>query len=271
VLFVVLAFYQGDWLGVLSSLVLAIVAAVCALAAYAHEGLANEVTEMARQNERYAEKNDRLASQIKELGKVEDRMKELQSSMGMNIDDLKNKLGTLHKLTATSQLTTILRAFTSADTELGGEEAGSRTLTGEEVEEFFDTAGAIFKQAAPDFDCDKLISEVKDHNAAMGLPMMHLLVNAVIAGSDDKIGKCTAMLSLVMFALDPIEFLESTLDSTFTSLKNHGYTRLGVKLLLEKRAEPFDGESIPCKELLDISKEIMLGDKPRGKRPLLKA
>lgn len=271
VLFVLLAIHQGDVLGVLSSLVLAVVAAVCALAAYAHEGLANEVTEMARQNDRYAEKNVRLAKQIDELAAVEARFKTFQESMGLSVEDLKKKLGALHKLTATSQLTAILKAFVSADSECGNRD---RALQREELEDFFDTAKPIFTQAAPDFDFAKLVSEALDkgpHGNYRQLDMnaLHVLVNAVISGSDDKVGKCTAMLNLVLFSFDPCEHIETCLDTMTTCLKSHGYTRIGLKAMLETRAEPWEGSQIPAEAIMDVSKEIMLCDKDRKGRPLI--
>jgi len=249
-------------------LILAIVAVVCALASYAHEGLANEVTEMARQNESYAKKNELLASQVTELGHIDSQFAQLQSSMGMSVDELESKLRTLHRITATSQLTAIFRAFTSIHCDCTGD---GRKVQQREIHDFFDSVEPILRQAAPHFHFDEMVAEAEQQHESMGLPMMQLLVNAVIASSEQDGHQCCALLNLIMLALDPAEHLETTLDSAFVCLKQQGYTRDGLKAYFYEKWEASAEDSIECVRLLELSREIMLGSKPRGNRPLLQA
>lgn len=251
--------YQGDWPGLASALVLVAGGVLSALAAYSHEGLADQVTAMGRENTRFANSNRKLADQVAELGHVEERLAEAESSMEGGVEELKGTLKQLHQLTAASQLGAILRAFTDADSVMGDR---NRKLRGDEVDEFFDSATPILEQAAPDFDFDVLQSEAK--TGGLDLNSINLLVNAVIAGGSDMPEKSAAELNLLNFSFQPEARLEECQQSLYDVLKS-SYSKEAIKALLEARMDECEGETIPCEDLLDISREVMLSGNKRGR------
>lgn len=258
--------YQGDWFGFVGAVVLIAGGVLSALAAYSHEGLADQVTEMSRENTRFASSNRKLAEQVAELGHVEERLAEAESSMEGGMEELKGTLKELHQLTAASQLGAILRAFTDADSVMGDR---NQKLHGDEVDEFFDSATPILEQAAPDFDFDVLQREAK--TAGLDLNSINLLVNAVIAGSSDMPEKSAAELNLLNFSFQPEDRLEECQQSLYDVLKSV-YSKDDVKALLESRMDEYEGEAIPCADLLDISREVMLSGQKQGrKRAVLRA
>lgn len=251
--------YQADWLGFVGAIVLVAGGVLSAIAAYSHEGLADQVSQLARENTRFANSNLKLADQIAELGHVEERLAEAESSMEGGMEELKGTLKELHQLTAASQLGAILRAFTDADSVMGDR---NRKLRGDEVEEFFDSAHPILEQAAPDFDFGVLQGEAK--TAGLDLNSINLLVNAVIAGGSDMPDKSAAELNLLNFSFQPEARLEECQQSLYNVLKST-YSKDGVRSLLESRMEECESETIPCADLLDISREVMLSGNPKGR------
>jgi len=252
----VLAIVEADWFGIVANALLMAAAIVCALSAFAHEGLANEVTEMARQNDRYAEKNERLAKSIKDLGAVQQRLNRTQQSMGITADELQETLGMLHQLTATEQLSAILRAFISADS-FGNSD---QRLQKSELDDFFATAGPVLRQAAPEFNFEELRKEAK--KSSLDFAAVRLLIDAVVAGAEATPGKSSAALSLVMFALNPDLHFEECKDSVYAVLHDQ-YTEEQIRTVLEHKWDTHGGP-IPCSDLLDISREIMLSDRLRS-------
>lgn len=240
-----------DGLGFLAAAVLISAAGVSATAAFAHEGLVHEVTDMATQNDLFAEKNVKLAESIAELSEVSARLDSLQNSLGARMGELEDTLGALHSVTATTQLVTLLRAFTDADSARHKDQR----LTDEELTDFFDTSGELLHLAAPDFDFALLKSEAT--TVGIGLYAMRFLVNAVIASGDDVPGKSTAELALMMFSINPERHFEECLAALRMVLKTSEEELRSMLQAKRQLARPDEHNRIPCKDLMDISRLVM--------------
>ncbi|CAE8694630.1 unnamed protein product, partial [Polarella glacialis] len=246
---------QPDGFATVASLLLSFAAALCALASYAHEGLANEVTAMAKQNGAFADKNDKMDEQVKELGGVSTSLEQLKSSMGLHLDQLEDTLRSLHQVNCTMQMGTILRAFLMSDS-FGNKDS---RLEGDELTDFFGSAGPELKEVAPDFDFAGLQQEAMV--VGIGLYNMRLLVNAVVAGCDQVPGRSTAMLALIVFGFNPDKHFDELLRALKVVLKQK--SEVEIKALLDAKkglARPQDHGRIPGKELMDIAREVMAAD-----------
>lgn len=243
---------QPDGFAALASLLMSFAAVVCGFAAYAHEGLANEVTAMAKQNNVFSDKNDKLEAQVKELGGVGDRLEKLNKSMGVNMDKLQETLQSLHQVNCTMSLSTVLRAFIDADSGYGNKDT---RLEGLELDDFFDSCGNVFTEAAPDFDVEKLKEEAMP--VGIGMWNMRFLVNAVVASCDEVPGRSTAMLTLVLFGFNP-EKHDAELAVALKQVLKKPEADI-AKVIAEKKTKacPEEHGRIPGQELADISREIM--------------
>lgn len=244
---------QPDGFAALASLLMSFAAVVCGYAAYAHEGLANEVTAMAKQNDVFADKNNKLEAQVKQLGGVGDRLEELNKSMGCNMDKLQETLQSLHQVNCTMSLSTVLRAFIDADSGYGNKDT---RLEKGELEDFFHDCGNVFTEASPDFDFEKLKEEAQP--VGIGLWNMRFLVNAVVAGCDEVPGRSTAMLTLVLFGFNP-EKHEAELSVALKQvIKNKSQADI-AKMLADRKTKALEKENgrIPGEELAEISRQIM--------------
>merc|ERR1712130_383902 len=123
------------------------------------------------------------------MGGVAEKMRSLESELGISSEQLQSTMDTLHRHTSIQQLAAMLSSFCDADRE--GDQ--NQRLTKGEVEEFFDDNNAILKGACPTFDFQALKQMAL--NVGMGLYAMRFLANALIASSDDKPHKSTAELS----------------------------------------------------------------------------
>lgn len=248
-----------DLFGWFAAVLLAIAAIVSAAAAFAHEGLANEVSEMARQNDEFAEKNEVLEGQLKELGGVAEKLRSLESELGLSADQLKSTMDALHRQTSIQQLASMLGAFCDADRD--GD--GNQRLTKGEVEDFFDGSNAILRGACPTFDFEAL--KRLSLNVGIGMYAMRFMVNALIAAGDDNPHKSTAELSLIMFCFDPEGHMETCLSDLKLVLgggpEMESQLRAHLKQKRANFARPEEGGRIPCKELHDISCRVMACDR----------
>lgn len=252
-----------DCLGFFAGVLLSIAAAVCAAAAYSHEGLANEVTEVAKQNEQYAEKNKRMAEQVESLSGVAGKLKDVEESLGVNIEQLRATLDALHRQTSIQQLATLLRAFCDADRGV----AIDQRLMKSEVEDFFDSSDAIFRGACPTFDFEAFKKAAVQ--VGIGIYAMRFMVNALIAAGDDNPHKSTAELSLIMFCFDPEGHLESCLSDLKLVLADVTEEELR-SMLLEKKAKfsrAQENGRISCKDMHDISQKIMASTEVKSSDP----
>lgn len=182
---------------------------VCAVAAYAHEGLASQVALLAKETHVFASKTEHLQSQVQKLSDVSDRMQKLQLSIGMDLERLQDLLRKLHEALVAGQLATIVRAFSDCD---GWGQKDGR-LTGAEVQDFFDNVGPLLKEAAPEFDYQALLFEAQ----VVGIDLcgVKFLINALAASSASNPGRSTAELSLLLFSLGPVKHF----NETFRALK----------------------------------------------------
>ncbi|CAE8717760.1 unnamed protein product, partial [Polarella glacialis] len=201
------------------------------------------------------DKNDKMDEQVKELGGVSTRLEQLKSSMGLHLDQLEDTLRSLHQVNCTMQMGTILRAFLMSDS-FGNKDS---RLEGDELTDFFGSAGPELKEVAPDFDFAGLQQEAMV--VGIGLYNMRLLVNAVVAGCDQVPGRSTAMLALIVFGFNPDKHFDELLRALKVVLKQK--SEVEIKALLDAKkglARPQDHGRIPGKELMDIAREVMAAD-----------
>lgn len=263
VVFALICLMSLDGFGFFASALLCFAAVVSAVAAYAHEGLANEVTAMTTQNDLFAKKNEILQHQIKKLGGVAEKMAKIQKDLGINEQKLKDTIDALHRQTSIQQLASMLTAFCEADRE--GDK--DQRLTASEVEDFFDSSDAILRGACPTFD----FAELKQMalTVGIGLYAMRLMVNALIAAGDDNPHKSTAELSLVMFCFDPEGHMESCVNNLRLVLPDDLEDLRGMlEDVKTKHAMSDQHGRIPCKEVHHISHRVMTCEPPLvGEQP----
>eukprot|EP00747_Dinoflagellata_sp_TGD_P197128 gnl/TRDRNA2_/TRDRNA2_68112_c0_seq1.p1 gnl/TRDRNA2_/TRDRNA2_68112_c0~~gnl/TRDRNA2_/TRDRNA2_68112_c0_seq1.p1 ORF type:complete len:370 (+),score=85.74 gnl/TRDRNA2_/TRDRNA2_68112_c0_seq1:104-1213(+) len=260
--------FGESWFSLIGSVLLFLAAGVATAAAYSHEGLANQVTEMSKQNDRFAEKNERFAKQLNSLASVDKKLQDIGGHMGQNLSDLEKTLNALNKCAHTAQLNTILRAFTSADsTAMGGDK--DMVLKHDEVDSFFMDSSECFKQAAPEYDMGP-IKKLASTSGTFDLNMMRIFVMAVIAGGDSVPGKTTALLTLVAFSLDPGEHLDEARDEIAHIVAGE-MTKDEVREQLQGMVEdPDDPKAIPCADLVELAEKVFQaepsndGKKTRG-------
>jgi len=240
-----------DSLGFFAGLLLIIAAAVCAAAAYSHEGLANEVTEAAEQNNKFAEKNDRMAQQLNGLGDVATKLDSLEQELGVNMDEFEGFLDKLHRQTSIQQLATLLEAFCAADRR--GGDADERLNDQGQVDDFLDACDPILRGACPTFDFDAFKKAAA--HAGIGMYAVRFMSDAVIAAGSDSLHKSTALLSLIMFSFQPDEQLEHLLSELKLACPDRDEAALRNLLVQkkEKGAQRDQGGRIPCRDLQDVS------------------
>jgi len=245
---------QPDGFAAMASLLLVFASLLCGLAAYAHEGLANEVTAMKKQNDIFAEKNDKLEAQLGQLGKVGDRLEEINKSMGVHLDELQDTLRSLHQVNCTTQMSTVLRAFIDADS--GGYGNKDARLEKDELSDFFDSCRTDLKEAAPDFDLQKLENEALP--VGIGIFAMRFILNAVVAGCDEVPGRSTAMLTLLLFSFNPEEHCDELAVALKPVMKSKTSEEIAAILAAKKKqADPKEHGRIPGHELSDVAREVM--------------
>jgi len=242
---------QMDCLGFFSGLLLVVAAATSAAAAFSHEGLANEVTEVAEQNRQYAQKNDRMTKQLEGLGDVANQLESLESSLGVNMSQFTDFLETLHRQTSIQQLATLLRAFCDADRHGTLDER----LMKEEVDDFLDDCTPILKGACPTFDFETFKDEAEQHG--IGMHAVRFMANALIASSSDNVHTSTALLSLIMLSFSPEKYTEHFLSDMKLACPN--VKQQAIRDLIatkrQKKARP-DG-SLFCRDLCDLQQTIL--------------
>ncbi|CAK8995289.1 ATP synthase subunit gamma [Durusdinium trenchii] len=248
---------QPDGFATFAALLLCFGAIVSAGAAYAHEGLEQEVTAMKKQNDIFKSKNEMLAAQLNDLSDTRVKLQAVQQKMGENLQQFEETLQELHTVSCAELLQLMLEAFITADTS-GVKDC---RLVGDEVDALFDICEASLKEAAPDFNLDHLIGSVTE--TGIGICNLRFLANAAVAGCDKVPGRSTAMLTLVMFSAHPEKYehelaiaLRSVLD------KNEYDDEKIAAMLTEKKtkANPQDHGRIFGTHLMDISRLVMSAD-----------
>lgn len=87
---------------------------LAAAAAYAHEGLAKQVTKMAKHNNHYSALNDNFKQQTAGLQKATDKILDLVGGQENKVEEFKQQMAQLDQLSSLSQISTITRAFIDA-------------------------------------------------------------------------------------------------------------------------------------------------------------
>ncbi|CAE7413126.1 ATP5C1 [Symbiodinium pilosum] len=238
-----------DGFAAFASLLLCFACLVCAGAAYAHEGLEQEVTAMQKQNQLFQDKNQLLAAQLDELSGVRQKLEDVRQRLGEDLEHFEATLVELHAVSSVEVLQLMLEAFLNADDSRDGR------LADEELDRFFEVCKAPLQQAAPDFDVEQLVEEVQD--VGLGLCNLRFLTNAAVAGCDRIPGRSTAMLALVMFSTHPEKY-EHELAISLKSVLGSSDDVVAAWIQDKKaKADPQEHGRIPGHELMDLSRMVM--------------
>ncbi|OLP86456.1 ATP synthase subunit gamma, mitochondrial [Symbiodinium microadriaticum] len=237
-----------DGFAAFASLLLCFACFVCAGAAYAHEGLEQEVAAMKKQNGLFQEKNAMMAAQLSELGDVRKKLEEVKERLGQDLGQFEAMLLELHAVSSVEQLQLMLEAFMNAD------DSRDARLTDEELDDFFDVCKLALQQAAPDFDMEKLETEVR--SVGLGLCNLRFLTNATVAGCDPVPGRSSAMLALVLFSAHPEKYEHELCIALKSVLQDEDKVASWIQ---EKKgkANPQEQGRIPGHELMDLAREVM--------------
>jgi hypothetical protein len=222
------------------------------LSAFSHEGLSDEVSKMAEQNDRFAENNERLQQQLDELVDVRRMLEEHEAGIRDDTQHFTEFVNRFHKVNSMGQLTELLEAYFQADSLYGGD--GNKTLEGREVAEFFGAAEPILCEAFPTRDIPRMRS-LAIHKG-FDLWGVRILAVAVVHAENWKLSN--AQLALVMFSLDGN--LEKCADDVTVALEDH-YEHCEIVEFLRKYREESGGGLVPRSVLVKLSKEITKHDK----------
>jgi len=154
----------------------------------------------------------------------------------------------LHAVSSVEQLQLMLEAFMNAD------DSRDARLTDEELDDFFEVCKLALQQAAPDFDMDKLETEVR--SVGLGLCNLRFLTNATVAGCDPVPGRSSAMLALVLFSSHPEKY-EHELCIALKSVLQDEAKVDGWIQAKKAKAKPQEQGRIPGHELMDLAREVM--------------
>jgi len=260
-----------DAWGLVAALLLAPVSALCAVVAFAHEGLAQNVADAADLNESYAERSAQLAEQLRHLGVAEQRLASLAPRRDGGLRELRETLEALRCLAGVTQLSAMLQAaehISDALEEKSAEEglgSGTASRATPEIEALFRGGAALLREAAPEFHLGALYAEAAELGG-LDRAAARLLVSAAACGAADEApGRGAAQLSLLRFSLDPDGAFEECHGALSRALGRR-ITAAQIRAMLEgKVGRHITAEGrVPCKELLDISERIMMVEMSSG-------
>jgi len=206
------ALWNIDWLRLFSSLLFGVAAAFCAFASYAHEGLANQVGAIKKQNDKFAKNNTMLAAQVGMLGDTNTRLEDTEKDLEGGLDQLDGVMDGLHKCDELLQISAMIRAFNSANLD------GDREprIEAEEFEDFWSGCHIILEKQLPHVDFHEKVDVFRKQG--MCFSSVTLIIQAVLRGGDGDAGAkhAAAMIALAVFASDPCD--EAGLDKLHEQL-----------------------------------------------------
>lgn len=191
-----------NWLGVALRWLLVPGAAVAAFAAYSHEGLANEVSAVAKENDSFSSKNDMFQKQLKDMSSISDKLAEFAGQGEEHVKKLEHVLEGIERVGDLGKVNTILRGFTDAEMKSfmysGGTERGNRVLDNiDELSSFIDGTTEVLQHNIDTFS-------VKEFKRAgrRGIGLTTIALLTACACTEDK-EESICFLSFVYFVLDP--------------------------------------------------------------------
>lgn len=211
------AIYEGDNLtSIVFCLMLSFAASMAAAAAYSHEGLANQVSKMARHNDEYSALNDGFNQQTNDLQKVAERIEQLLDGNEEKLEEFKKQMATLDQLSSLNQVSTITRAFIDAQMRNMMHNNGGMDgrLDQSEVLEFLRGAKSTLQERIPKFDIDELAKAA--YHPGMSLMDIELLLAAVTTDGDEE---KACFMGFLYFLLHPRK--PGTIQEVTRCLKIH--------------------------------------------------
>mmetsp|Transcript_2102 Transcript_2102/g.4783 ORF Transcript_2102/g.4783 Transcript_2102/m.4783 type:complete len:659 (-) Transcript_2102:143-2119(-) len=226
-----------------------------ALAAYAAEGLNNEVSEVHNQNNEYAAALPNLEAQVDQLGEVEKQLNNVQGQLKGGLLALNRIMDTIDRDANVAVLTTILDAFTEEDHDFGNK---NMMLQGEELKSFFQSCKRTFEKEFPDdeFEAFQKLCIEKDYPLSLRAILTPVALLCSAGGGGRR--KAQACILLYLFALEPEseERLNAAVDFVGPALSSWG-GKEKMRLALKSKATSGVNGTVPCEDLADIVTEVV--------------
>jgi len=206
--------YVREGWNIFWSVLLSLASALSAVAAWAHEGLANQVSEIAKENDRFAENGEKLHEQIDRLQGTEERITHAVGQLRGDVYQLGRVVGELNKITNLSQINTMLRGFLTAERNSG--QMDLRLNGEEELHNFWSGSKIVLRKELPEFDLDAM--HKMSLQTGLTFTCINLIISAVLRNSEghshdmvncggvsENTGHTAAVchLNLVLFANEP--------------------------------------------------------------------
>jgi len=180
---------------------------LAAAAAYSHEGLAKQVTKMAKHNNQYSALNDSFKEQTAGLEKATAKIFDLVGGQESKVEEFKQQMSQLDQLSSLSEISTITRAFidaqltnklfnpTSSDGDIDG------LLSHSEVVSFIKSSVATLKERIPPkYDLEDLGREA--FFPGLCITDINMLLAAV---TTDIAEEKDCFMAVLYFFIDPRE------------------------------------------------------------------
>jgi hypothetical protein len=269
--------YSKDWYGMSMNFILIISSLIAAISSYCHEGLSNEVSVFARQNDEFASLNETLGNQLKDMENVKVKYQHVLDDLQGDETLLKDLVASLHRIVLMKNLQTIFRAFMDAD------ENKDQHIGPKEADMFFSNTWAVLRYAAGDLDRVARDSDSAYANSARGaFPLQQLYEEAMnaeggkncsldrddvklliyacsLSGDIDKPHASKALLWLVLFCFNPDVYADGFAESLIVALlgtspmeKDEENMRSLVQTIKRNHAGAFKySQDEDCKKLVD--------------------
>jgi len=183
------------------NLILIPAALLAAAAAYSHEGLANEVSKVAKANDKYASLNDEFEEQLKDLGDVATKLEDMVSSGKANLEKLEQVISGIEIVSDLGKVNTVVRSFTDAEMRefMNAQTQVTKRLSNvAELKAFLEGCVSVLKHNIPSFDFKNF--RRFGLRGGVGLTTVSLIVAAV---NTENQAEQHAFVETIFFILDP--------------------------------------------------------------------
>lgn len=270
VLNLLVAIYEQESMMMIIFSALLIPAAVfAAMAAYSHEGLAIQVSRMARANDKYSSLNDGFDEQNRELKQVADKINETFQGAEENLNALEGKIEMLTKMKLMGEISTIMNAYVEArhDTlqqnpELRGPGKWDGVLTAfGAVTKFFTGTEATLKHNCPFIDMDDMRNRA--YQVGFANQEVSLLIAAVNtqAGEEVMSAETKVMVALLFFYLEPkaLNRQKEVIEELCWHLDGNDQfgNKAAVKGEINRLVEASGEDRVPDQEAYDLTRAVL--------------
>lgn len=195
------AFFNMTVISLLTRILLIPAALLAAAAAYSHEGLANQVSVVAKRNNEYSSLDDEFESQLKDLEDVASKLDDMVKSGQANLEKLTEVLEGIERVSDLTKVNTLVRSFTDAEMRefmATGTAVTKRLSNVSELKAFLEGCIAVLKHNIPSFDLKAF--RRFGLRGGVGMTIVSFMVAAVNTENQEE-QHC--MVEMLFFILDP--------------------------------------------------------------------